>query len=43
MTDEEKHQLISLCKLGLSFERIRMQTSCADSTIRNYMRAFQNE
>lgn len=40
MTNLEKQELRELCKQGLSFEQVRRQVNCADSTIRQYLRVF---
>lgn len=40
MTKKEKAYLRYLCKQGESFDEIRLEVNCADSTIRAYMKQF---
>jgi hypothetical protein len=40
MTKDDKRNLRDLCKAGNSFNSIRSSVSCADSTIKKYMKTF---
>ena len=40
MTDEEKRELKTLVKEGWSYRDIRGTVTCADSTIKKYIRLF---
>lgn len=40
MTNYEKRELRQLAKEGYSFSEIRSFVSCADATIKNYIKVF---
>lgn len=40
MTNKEKSLLRQLCKEGYSFEEIKRIVSCAESTIKTYLKQF---